>query len=55
MDKEVLKQILAGGKDCTKIKLYREAYKHYTGKEYPNGCMSCQCRYLYQFLQNFLR
>jgi len=55
MDKEELKKILANGKDCTKIKQYREAYKHFTGKEYPNECSSCACRFLYNFLLNFIK
>jgi hypothetical protein len=54
MDKEALRQILAGGKDCSKIQQYREAYKELTGKEYGGGCTSCACRYLFTWLSSYI-
>ena len=55
MSDNELKQLLAGGKDCGKIQEYRKAYKHFSGKEYPNNCTSCACAYLFKYLQAFLR
>ena len=54
MDKEAIKLMLAGGKDCCKIQQYREAYKQLTGKSYGGGCTSCACRYLFTWLSSYI-
>ena len=55
MEVQEIKTILKGGRHPDKYSLYRKAYTEITGKTYSDKCTGCATKFLYRFLQHYVK
>lgn len=53
--KDKVTVLIKAGRTASNYSEYQECYTEITGKEYKNKCSNCAAKFLYRFLQNWLK
>lgn len=50
-----IKAVMSTGRDCNKVKIYKELYEKASGKKYNGSCNNCSCKFLFNWLTIYIK